>query len=135
MLRKSSFVLVCSHSCDKIRSICTNNTDCNMIWNKYNTYCDGVISWDGNSTIPMCTDECKRWIKELENNPIGKYIKCCHCTKENEVECNRERRNVAIVCDVDFNHVKDCHNNEELCINDTLKDYEGNKDSDGQGMH
>ena len=132
---KNCFVLVCSHSCDKVRSICTNNTDCNMIWNKYYTYCDGVISWDGNSTIPMCTDECKRWIEELEDNPIGKYIKCCYCNKENEVECIRERRNVAIVCDVDFNHVKDCHNNEELCINDTLKDYEGNKDSDRQGRH
>ena len=133
------FYVVCSHSCDKVRSVCTNNTDCNMIWNKYNTYCDGVILWDGNSTMPTCTDECKKWTKELENNSIGKYIKCCYCDKENDVEkmqCIRERQNVAIVYDMEFNHVKDCHNDEELCVNDTntfLKDYEGKKDSDRQG--
>ena len=136
---KNLLFLVCSHSCDKVRSVCTNNTDCNMIWNKYNTYCDGVMAWDGNSTMPMCTDTCKKWIEELENNRIGKYTKCCRCDKENEVEkiqCIRERQNVAIVCDVDYNHVKDCHDKEELCVNDTitfLKHYEVKKDSDRQG--
>ena len=117
-----------------------NNTDCNMIWNNYNTYCDGVISWNGNSTMPICTDRCKEWIDKLENNTIGRYIKCCSCDKGNEVEkiqCIRERQNVAIVCDMDFNHIKDCHreNNEELCANTNtfLKDYEGKEDTDTQG--
>lgn len=111
-----------------------------MILSNYNTECNGVIFWDGNSTMPMCTDKCKRRIEELLNNSLGKYLKCCNCDIENETEriqCVRERQNIAVVCDVDFNHVKDCHRDEQLCINEknTLsKDNAGKEDSDRQGI-
>ena len=118
-------------------SACTNDTDCNVIWNKFKTYCNGVISWNHNTTIPTCTDQCKKWGEELENNPIGKFMKCCGCDQENEVEkmrCITVRQNVAIICDVDFNHVNDCHINQEFCANNTfIKDYEDAQDSDGHG--
>ena len=110
-----------------MRSVCTNDTDCNMIWNKYKIHCNRVILWDHNTTMPTCTDQCKKRIEELENNPIGKYMKCCGCDQENEEEkmdCITERQNVAIVCDVDFNHVNNCHNNLELCVNDTFEKHE-----------
>ena len=120
-----------------MRSVCTNDTDCNMIWNKYKTYCNGVILWDHNTTMPTCTDQCKKWIEELVNNPIGKYIKCCSCDQKNEVEkmhCITERQNIAIVCDLDYNHVNDCHNNQELCTNDMLiKDYGDAQDTNRHG--
>ena len=129
-LRARQFlIVVCSYSCDEVRSVCTNDTDCNIIWNKYKTYCTGVILWNHNTTMPTCTDQCKKRIEELENNPIGKYMKCCGCDQENEEEkmdCISERQNVAIVCDVDFNHVNNCHNNlsVELCVNDTFEKHE-----------
>ena len=66
-----SFILVCPRSCDKVRSDCINNTECKMISDEYNNECDGIIHWDGNSTMPMCTDKCKKLIDELESNSIG----------------------------------------------------------------
>ena len=93
--------------------------------------------WDHNTTMPTCTDQCKKRIEELENNPIGKYMKCCNCDQENEEEkkhCTAVRQNVAILCDVNLNHVNNCHNNQELCVNDAFIKHHGNKkDSDRKG--
>ena len=116
-----SSILVCPRSCDKVRSDCTNNTECKMILDEYNNECNGIIHWNSNSTMPMCTDKCKKLIEELENNSIGKYLKCCNCDNENKAErtqCVREKENIAVICDVDFNHVRHCHNDEKLCVND-----------------
>ena len=117
-----SFVLVCPHSCDKVKSDCTSNSECKMILDEYNYECDGIIHWDGNSTMPMCTDKCKKLIEKLENSSIGKYLKCCNCDNVNIIErtqCVREKQNIAVICDVDFNHVRHCHNDQKLCANDT----------------
>ena len=100
---------------------------------EYNYQCDGIIHWDGNSTIPMCTDKCKKLIEELENNSIGKHLTCCKCNDENKInraECVREKQNIAVICDVDINHVRHCHNDQKLCVNDVsrpLKDSAGKK--------
>ena len=134
MVTSLKVFLVCPRSYDKVRSDCKNNTECKMILDEYNNECDGIIHWDGNSTMPMCTDKCKKLIEKLESNSIGKYLKCCNCDNENKAErtqCVREKENIAVICDVDFNHVRHCHNDQKLCVNDintSPKDNAGNKD-------
>ena len=93
-----------------------------MILDEYNHECDRTIHWDGNSTMPVCTDKCKKLIEQLQSNSGGKYLMCCKCDDENEIkrtQCVREKQNIAIICDVDFNHVRHCHNDQKLCVNDT----------------
>ena len=76
--------IVCQHSCHKVVSHYSNNTECVMVWANYHDKYKEIISWDGVSTMPMCSSECKRWIDELDSNPIGKYLKCCSCNEQEE---------------------------------------------------
>ena len=112
--------IVCQHACDKVMSYCTNSTECVMIWDNYRDKCKEVISWDGVSVMPICSNECKRWIDELDNNPFGKYLKCCKCNEQDEnkrIECIKEREKMSIVCDIDYNSLRHCQQNEILCEN------------------
>jgi len=112
--------IVCQYSCDKVVSHCANNTECVMVWDKYHNECKQVISWDGVSVMPMCTTECKRWVDKLDSDPIGKYLKCCKCSEQNEhkrIECIKEKQKVGIVCDIDYNSIRYCQHNEILCNN------------------
>jgi len=97
-----------------------NSTECGKVYNNYRNECKDVISWDEVSVMPKCSSDCKRWIDELDNNPIGKYLKCCKCTEQDEnkrVECINERQKVGIVCDIDYNSIIHCQQNENLCGN------------------
>jgi len=91
-----------------------------MIWANYRNACKEIIAWDGVSVMLTCSSECKRWIDELSNNPIGKYFKCCSCNEQDESkkeECIMERQKVGIVCDIDYNSIKHCQQNKVLCSN------------------
>ena len=114
------FITVCQHSCHKVESYCSNNTECVKVWADYHDKCKEIISWDGVSMMPTCSSECMRWIDELDSNPIGKYLKCCSCNEQDEskrIECIKERQKVSIVCDIDYNSIRYCEHNESLCDN------------------
>jgi len=59
-----------------------NDTKCTETWVNFNAACREVNLWDGNSSMPTCTDECKKAIDKLEQNFISKHIKCCECGDE-----------------------------------------------------
>jgi len=77
-----------------------------------------VLSWDGITVMPMCTDECKRWIDEILNDPIGQFLKCCSCDEKNttkRMECALKRRNTEEVCDVDLDSAEVCQCQRKAC--------------------
>ena len=123
-------LLVCQHSCGEITSYCTNNTGCVMAWENYRNACKEIIAWDGVTVMPTCSSQCKRWIDELGNNLIGKYLKCCSCNEQDESkkeECIMERQKVGIACDIDYNSITHCQQNEVLCSNDMLEHLRKNE--------
>ena len=46
------------------KSDCTNNTECKTILDECNNECNGIVHWDDNSTMLICTDGC----------PLQKYV-------------------------------------------------------------
>ena len=110
-----------------------------MILDEDNYECDRILHWDGNSTMPICTDKCKKRTEDLQSNSVGKNLRCCKCNDENKTKrtrCVRQRQNIAVICDVDINHVRHCHNDQKLCVtevNRPSKDNTGNKEFDEQG--
>jgi len=69
------------------------------------------MSWDRNSTRPVCTNECKKSINELENE-LGQSFKCCSCDNARNVF---RRRNIEEVCNVELDSAEICQNHMKAC--------------------
>ena len=79
--------------------------------------CRNVFKWNTSSlALPMCTEECKNSLNELEADPIGRHLKCCRCNNDDK-QCADERRNIGFFCDVDLNNAKECQNDRMMCNN------------------
>ena len=118
-------VIVCPGSCAAVFAHCINNTRCNQTRENHLRECQQVISWDRNSTMPMCTDECKRWTNMLENDPIGQFFKCCNCDDRNitrKMQCALFKTNIEELCDVEFDSAEICQYHMKAC--DFVKDIE-----------
>lgn len=92
-----------------------------MIWDNYHNACKEIIVWDGVSKMPTCSSECMKWIGAFDNNPIGKYMKCCSCNELDDNKrklCVLERQKVGIVCDIEYNSIRHCEQNETMCGTD-----------------
>lgn len=105
---------------------CTSDTNCDKILEAYSKECENVINWDGNSTRPNCTDECKQWIQIRERNPITKHLKCCVCDEDDEMDCAMKKRNIEALCGVMLDSSDECQNKNKSCKDIRAKeDYAG----------
>jgi len=94
-----------------------NDTKCTETWANFNAACSEAELWDGNSSMPICTEECKKRLDELGQNAISKHIKCCNCGDDENVTetmmCNLVKRNIEELCELTF--LEDCQLYKTAC--------------------
>ena len=104
--------LVCPKPCRVVIGQCINNTDCNNSRNNLLDKCKDVLSWDGNSSKPHCTDECKTSINNRKLFPVLEDADCCTC---DDNDCSLQKRNVETLCDVKLDSSDKCQNKKKAC--------------------
>ena len=109
--------IVCPRSCDKVLEKCEDDKKCSMLLENYRNNCTDVISWNGISTQPVCTEMCKRQIKEVLANPISRSLKCCMCnqtTRDHGMACS-QRRVIESLCNITLGSSEECQKNNKEC--------------------
>jgi len=109
-----------------------NDTKCAETWVNFNAAC--VSLWDVNSSMPTCTDECKKRMDEVDQNSISTHIKCCECgNNESATEtmvCNLIKRNIDELCNFKVSVSEYCQRNKRAC--ELIKSTEVVIDSEGK---
>ena len=117
--------IVCPKSCEEAFKQCMDDIDCNESLNNISKECKNVLSWDGNSTKPQCTDECKTMINHRKLFPKMEQMDCCMCDKDNCIK----KRNVEILCDIKLDRSDECQNKMKVC--EDIRATESNLDHKG----
>ena len=114
---KLLFTTACPNSCEGAIKQCINNTNCNILYNQFNKECKNVLSWEGNSARPRCTDECKAITKVFH-----KRLDCCTCEDD---ECTLRNRNMEVLCDMILDS-QECQSKKKSCEdNKAILDHRG----------
>ena len=121
--------LVCPKACKEVIKECVNNTYCAKIRETFYKECENVLRWDGNSTKPNCTDECKELGRNAEKYPIIKHIKCC--IDDGMMNVALRKRNMEILCGTKLESSEECQNKRKAC--EHIRAKEDNLDH--PGMH
>ena len=113
---KPPFTTACPNSCEEAIKQCINNINCNISYNQFSKECKNVLSWEGNSARPRCTDECKVITKVFH-----KHLDCCTC----EDECTLRKRNMEVLCDLKLDS-RECQIKKKTCEdNSAILDHRG----------
>ena len=87
-----------------------------------------MLAWDGNSTKPQCTEECKTMINNRKLFTKMEQMDCCMCDKDKH--CIK-KKNVEILCDIQLDRSDECQNKKKIC--EDIRAKESNLDH--RGIH
>jgi len=109
-----------------------NDTKCAEALVNFDIACKNVHTWGRNSTMPTCSDECQKWITELDNNAITKHMKCCECGNDKNVtinqRCSLVQSNIKELCGRKPENPKQCQHFKSACEHEKLKEMTINRE-------